>query len=87
MAKTQELQVELYGYGRRMTAEEIRDMGGGAVTLAAMNKHRLLAIGQRTYQFVRRCQKNPELWAKIQARAAELDRLEAEAHEQMEDPG
>ena len=29
-------------------------------------------IGRKTYNFVRRCRQNPELWARIQARAAEI---------------
>lgn len=29
-------------------------------------------IGRKTYDFVRTCRNDPELWARIQARAAEI---------------
>lgn len=46
--------------------------GGGELTIAAMDEYSRLEIGRKTYNFVRRCMQNPELRAKIQARAAEL---------------
>ena len=32
-------------------------------------------LGQKTFELVRRARRNPEIWAKIQARAAELRAL------------
>ena len=83
------MKTELYtGSGRRVTPEEVIAAGGGAVMLEGMSREdRKYVIGSRFYWFVRRCKKDPELWARIRASAAELDRLEAEANEQMEDPG
>lgn len=82
MAKQPELITELYtGDGRRVTPEEVIAAGGGVAVLEGMGREALkYAVGSRVYAYVSRCKKNPELWAKIQARAAELDRLEAEAH-------
>ena len=40
--------------------------------ITAQNQFNPYGIGRKTYDFVRRCQKNPTLWAKIQARAAEI---------------
>lgn len=45
---------------------------GGEATIAAMDEYSRAEIGRKTYRFVRRCMKDPELRAKIQARAAEL---------------
>lgn len=57
------------------TAEPIQ--GGGELTIAAMDKYSRWFIGRRTYLFARRCMRNPELRAKIKARAAEIDAEEA----------
>lgn len=50
---------------------------GGAPIVAAMDEYTRMEIGRKTCCFVMRCMRNPELNAKIQARAAEL-RAEAE---------
>ena len=57
----------------------VPECGGGELTIAAMDKYSRLEIGRKTYRFVRRCMRDPELRAKIKARAAEL-RAEAEAN-------
>ena len=49
-----------------------RTESGGEATIAAMDEYSRAEIGRKTYRFVRRCMQNPELRAKIQARAAEL---------------
>lgn len=46
--------------------------GGGELTIAAMDEYSRAEIGRKTYRFVRRCMRDPELRAKIKARAAEL---------------
>lgn len=51
--------------------------GGGELTIAAMDEYSRTEIGRKTYRFVRRCMRDPELRARIEARAAEL-RAEAE---------
>lgn len=51
--------------------------GGGELTIAAMDEYSRTEIGRKTYRFVRRCMRDPELRAKNQTRAAEL-RAEAE---------
>ena len=51
---------------------------GAEAAIAAMDEYSRAEIGRKTYNFVRRCMRNPELRAKIQARAAEL-RAEAAA--------
>ena len=45
---------------------------GGELTIAAMNEWDRMAIGRKTYRFVRRVMQNPELKALIQKRAAEI---------------
>lgn len=45
---------------------------GGEATIAAMDEYSRAEIGRKTYRFVRRCMRDPELRAKIKARAAEL---------------
>ena len=57
------------------TGEPIQ--GGGELTIEAMDKYGRWFIGRRTYLFARRCMRNPELRAKIKARAAELDAQDA----------
>lgn len=57
------------------TGEPIQ--GGGELTIEAMDKYGRWFIGRRTYLFARRCMRNPELRAKIKARAAEIDAEEA----------
>ena len=57
------------------TGEPIQ--GGGELTIEAMDKYSRWFIGRRTFLFARRCMRNPELRAKIKARAAEIDAEEA----------
>lgn len=45
---------------------------GGELTIAGMDELDRMAIGRKTYRFVRRVMKNPELKALIQKRAAEI---------------
>ena len=45
---------------------------GGEATIAAMDEYSRAGIGRKTYRFVRRCMQDPELRARIKARAAEL---------------
>ena len=45
---------------------------GGEATIAAMNEYSRLEIGRKTLRFVRHLMRDPELRAKIQARAAEI---------------
>ena len=60
------------------TSEEIT--GGGELTLAAMDEYSRMELGRKTLMFVRRCMRDPELRAKIKARAAQI-RAEREAAE------
>lgn len=52
--------------------ETVADRVGGEATIAAMDEYSRAEIGRKTYRFVRRCMKDPELRARIKARAAEL---------------
>lgn len=45
---------------------------GGEATIAAMNEYSRAEIGRKTLRFVRHLKRDPEIWAKIQARAAEI---------------
>lgn len=45
---------------------------GGGAAIAAMDEYSRAEIGRKTYRFVRRCMRDPELRARIQARAAQL---------------
>lgn len=45
---------------------------GGEAAIAAMDEYSRAEIGRKTYRFVRRCIQDPELRARIKARAAEL---------------
>lgn len=45
---------------------------GGEDAIAAMDEYSRAEIGRKTYRFVRRCMQDPELRARIKARAAEL---------------
>lgn len=45
---------------------------GGEAAIAAMDEYSRAEIGRKTYRFVRRCMRDPELRARIKARAAEL---------------
>lgn len=45
---------------------------GGEAAIAAMDEYSRAEIGRKTYRFVRRCMQDPELRARIKARAAEL---------------
>ena len=60
--------------------KKICHAAGGEVTIAAMDEYSRAEIGRKTYRFVRRCMQNPELRAKIQARAAEIRAEEAAKH-------
>lgn len=46
--------------------------GGAELAIVAMDEYSRAEIGRKTYRFVRRCMQNPELRAKIKARAAQL---------------
>lgn len=56
----------------RGEAMEIEAIGGGEITIAAMDENSYMEIGRKTYRFVRRLMRDPETRAKIQARAAEI---------------
>lgn len=45
---------------------------GGEATIRAMDQYERAEIGRKTLRFVQRCMRNPELRARIQARAAEI---------------
>ena len=45
---------------------------GGELTVTAMDEYSRAEIGRKTYRFVRRIMQNPEIRAKVEARAAEL---------------
>ena len=45
---------------------------GGEATIAAMNEYSRAEIGRKTLRFVQNLMRDPELRAKIQARAAEI---------------
>lgn len=45
---------------------------GGEAAIAAMDEYSRAEIGRKTYRFVRRCMQDPELRARIRARAAQL---------------
>lgn len=45
---------------------------GGETTIAAMNEYSRAEIGRKTLRFVRHLKRDPEIWAKIQARATEI---------------
>ena len=46
--------------------------GGGELTIAAMDEYSRAEVGRKTYNFVRRCLRDPVLREKIEARAAEI---------------
>ena len=52
---------------------------GGELALEAMDEYSRMEIGRKTYNFVRRVMRNPELRALIQERAAEIRAQEAAA--------
>ena len=54
-----------------MTDKKHKEPGGEAA-IAAMDEYSRAEIGRKTYRFVRRCMQDPELRARIKARAAEL---------------
>ena len=62
---------------------EIITEGGGELTIAAMTDWQRREIGRKTYRFALRCRQNPEIWAKVKAKEAQLrsegfyDRMEA----------
>lgn len=45
---------------------------GGEATIAAMDKYSYAEIGRKTYRFVRRVMRDPEMKAKIRERAAQI---------------
>ena len=51
---------------------EIHVVDPGAKALSAMDEYELAEIGRKTYRFVRQCMRDPELRARIKARAAEI---------------
>ena len=53
-------------------AKVISQGPGGEANIAAMDEYSRIEIGRKTYRFVRRCMQDPELKARIQARAAEI---------------
>ena len=53
--------------------------GGGELALEAMDEYSRMEIGRKTYNFVRRVMRNPELRALIQERAAQIRAEEAAA--------
>lgn len=55
-----------------MTDKERRLAVGGEAAIAAMDQYSRTEIGRKTYNFVRRCMRDPALKARIRARAAEL---------------
>lgn len=57
---------------KRIMNEEKHHEPGGEATIAAMDEYSRAEIGRKTYRFVRRCMQDPELRARIKARAAEL---------------
>ena len=52
----------------------VADRIGGETTIAAMDENSRYEIGRKTYRFVRRVMKDPEMRARIRARAEELRR-------------
>lgn len=51
---------------------EVQTAVGGEAAIAAMDPYSRTEIGRKTYNFVRRCMRDPVLKARIKARAAEL---------------
>ena len=51
---------------------EIHIMNPKAEPLSGYDAYERAEIGRKTYRFVRRCMQDPELRAKIKARAAEI---------------
>lgn len=51
---------------------EIRAEGGGALTIAAMDEYQLNDIGRKVYRGLLRMRQNPELWAKVKEKEAQL---------------
>lgn len=45
---------------------------GGEATIAAMSEHSRMEIGRKTFRFVQTLMRDPELKARIRARAAEI---------------
>lgn len=46
--------------------------GGGELTIAAMDEGQRREIGRKTYRFALRCRQNPEIWALVKAKEAQL---------------
>ena len=53
--------------------------GGAELAVAAMDEYSRAEIGRKTYRFVRRCMQDPELRAKIKARAPSSGRKEIQS--------
>lgn len=51
---------------------EIRAAGGGALTIAAMDQYQYEDIGRKVYRGLLRMRQNPELWAKVKEKEAQL---------------
>ena len=58
--------------GHRKRISQPFPEGGAELTIAAMEDWERQEIGRKTYLFARRVMGNPELKARIQARAAEI---------------
>lgn len=54
----------------------VADRIGGETTIAAMDENSRHEIGRKTYRFVRRVMQDPEMRARIRARAEELRQSE-----------
>lgn len=51
--------------------------GGAEVTIAGMEENSRMEIGRKTYRFVRRLMRDPEMKKRIRERAAEIRAEEA----------
>lgn len=51
---------------------ELKTAEGGEATIAAMDEYSYAEIGRKTYRFVRRLMRDPEMKAKIRARAEQI---------------
>ena len=59
---------------------------GGEATIAAMDENQYTEIGRKTYNFVRRCMRDPVLRERIQARAAEIRAARSAKSEEIATP-
>ena len=51
---------------------EIKQDGGGELTIAAMDKYSRENIGRKTYQFMWRLKQNPQYWQMVQDKLAQM---------------